>query len=171
MSQQRGWGNWAARIAGWGRAIVEEAVVVAALVTHYGYVGGLQAVLRGRTEVFESVQRRGTLDTLPGNQRPGNNMYVKTDMQLSRAMKADFDISYLDPETGRRKMFTRSMLFNADRTKGAIMTEFERRLQEDMSTAGAESAIAGVTILSIDFVGLQQRSDVEYEWEPDDAPW
>jgi hypothetical protein len=150
------------------RETVERTV---AIIRREGIAGGVREVLAGRREVFAGLQRRGALDDLPNTRRPGPNMYVSTDLQLSRAMKADFNITFVAPGATESDTFTRSMLLDRDRSKGAILREFERRLQADIQQASADSGVSNINVLRIDFVGLQQRSDVEYEWEPDDAPW
>jgi hypothetical protein len=166
-----GGGGLASRIGAWSvgfRTTVERAVMI---VRREGIVGGIREVMAGRREVFEGLQRRGPLDTLANTRRPGSNLYVQTELQLSKAMKADFEVSFIVPSDPNIQTYTRSMLYNRDRTKGALLEEFSRRLQQDIQSAPPESGLSGIQVLEIDFVGLQQRKDVPYEWEPDDAPW
>jgi hypothetical protein len=166
-----GGGGLGAKIAGWRQSLLRSAADVVVILRREGITGGLREVLSGRREAFASISRRGALDELANTKRPGPNMYVSTDLQLSRAMKADFKVTYLRPGATEAETYTRSMLMDKDRTKGAILREFERRLNEDIQASAPDYNLYGVQVLQIDFVGLQQRSDVDYEWEPDDAPW
>jgi hypothetical protein len=166
-----GGGGLGAKIAGWRQSLLRSAADVVVILRREGITGGLREVLSGRREAFAGISRRGALDELANTKRPGSNLYVSTDLQLSRAMKADFKVTYLPPGATQTETYTRSMLFDKDRTKGAIQREFERRLQADIESAPPESGLSGVTSLQIEVTGLQQRSDVEYDWEPDDAPW
>lgn len=171
MLGRLGGGGLGSLISGWGTAIRAGIGEVVSIFQREGIRGGLSEILQGRREVFQGVQRRGALDALANTKRPGPNLYVSTDLQLSKAMKADFDVSYVKPGETEAKIFRRSMLFDRDRTKRAIVDEFESRLRKDIATAAPESGVSRINVLSVDFVGLEQRSDVDYEWEPDDEPW
>lgn len=171
MLGRLGGGGLGSLISRWGTAVRRSVGEVVAILQREGVRGGLQEVLRGRREVFQGIQRAGPLDALAESRRPGPNLYVNTDLQLSKAMKADFNVTYVAPGATESKTFHRSMLLNRDRTKRAIRREFERRLRKDIQTSAPTSGAYGIQIVKIDFVGLEQRSDVDYEWEPDDAPW
>jgi hypothetical protein len=166
-----GGGGLGAKIAGWGQSLLRSVADVVIILRRESITGGLREVLSGRREAFAGISRRGALDELANTKRPGPNLYVKTDMQLSKAMKADFKVTFWDPEIDAMNTFTRSMLINKDRTKGALLAEFSKRLQEDIASAGPDYHLYQLMVESIDFVGLETRSDVEYDWEPDDAPW
>lgn len=166
-----GGGGIASVIAGWTGMLKRSVADVVQILRHEGIAGGIKEVLSGRQEAFAGIIRRGPLDALPNTKRPGPNLYVSTDLQLSRAMKADFKVTFVAPGADKSETFTRSMLLDRDRTKGAIVREFERRLGDDIATAPPDSSVSRINVLTIDFIGLEQRSDVSYEWEPDDAPW
>ena len=160
-----------ALISGWRVSLRRSVAEMWDVLKKEGIRGGLGEIISGRSETFGSIARKGELDRLPNTKRPGPNIYLATDFQLSKAMKADFNITYLEPGSTEAKTYTRSMLYNRDRTKGALLSEFDRRLQEDIQSSSVESDLAGITVLQIDLLGLFQRTDVDYEWEPDDAPW
>jgi hypothetical protein len=166
-----GGGGWASRIAGWGAALLRSVPEMVSIFRREGITGGIREIIAGRNEAFSGLSRVGALDALPNSRRPGESMYVQTGMQLTRAMKADFRVEYIAPGSTEASVFTRSMLLNADRTKGAILREFEKRLQSDIQNSAPESDVTNITVLGIDFVGLQIRQDVGYTWEPDDAEW
>lgn len=171
MLGRLGGGGLGSLISGWFANVGATIAETLSVFQREGIRGGISEILSGRQEVFQGVQRMGALDALPNTQRPGPNLYVATDLQLSKAMKADFNVTYVKPGETEAKVFTRSMLFDRDRTKSAIVDEFESRLQKDIATAAPESGVKDISVLSVDFIGLEQRSDVDYEWEPDDAPW
>ena len=171
MLGKLGGGGLGSVISRWREAVTRPVGEVVSIFRREGVAGGVSEVLRGRREVMQGVTREGPLDRLPDTRRPGPNLYVSTDLQLSKAMKADFDVTYVAPGETQAKTFRRSMLLNKDRTKKAIRQEFERRLQRDVKNSAPTSGVYNVSILKVDFIGLEQRSDVDYEWEPDDAPW
>ena len=166
-----GGGGIVSRIAGWGAALIKSPAEVVILVARYGYVGALREVLSGRREAFQGIRNVDPIAALASNKRAGPGMYVKTEMQLSRAMKADFIVIYRDPGDPRAKTFYRSMLYNKDRSKAALELEFLKRLDADVRTTTTDPAVQNMQIISTTMVGLEQRSDVDYAWEPDDAPW
>jgi len=171
MLGKLGAGGLGARIAGWGSAVVHTIGEVVSVFHREGIVGGISEIVAGRRETFGGVQRKGALDALPYSRRPGRDLYTKTDLQLTDRMKADFDVEYIAPGETEAKLYHRSMLFGSDRTKRAIVSEFERRLQKDIEESTPTSGVHEVKILRIDFKGLEIRSDVDYRWSPDDAPW
>lgn len=171
MLGRLGGGGLGSLISRWGSAIKAGVSEVVSVFRREGIVGGVSEVLSGRREVLQGVQRRGVLDALPETRRPGANLYVSTDLQLSKAMKANFKVTYIAPGETEAKTYLRSMLYNKDRSKKAIRQEFEKRLQQDVLMSDPESGVNKVSILQVDFVSLQQRSDVDYMWAPDDAPW
>ena len=158
-------------IAGWGESLKHSVSDMVIIFRREGIAGGVREIIAGRNEAFQGINRQGALGALPNSKRPGESMYVQTDLQLSRAMKADFNVTYVAPGATQSETFHRSMLLNADRTKGAILREFERRLATDIQSAEPTSDVASINVLQIDFVGLQVRKDVRYSWEPDDTPW
>lgn len=171
MLGRLGGGGLASRIGSWGSAIKESVSSVLTTLRREGIAGGISEIVRGREEVFAGITRQGPLDALPNTKRAGANLYTPTDLQLSRAMKADFDVTYIPPGGIESKTFRRSMLFDADRSKGALIREFESRLKRDIQTAAPTSAVAGINVIGVDLITLNIRSDVDYTWEPDDTPW
>jgi len=171
MLGKLGGGGLGSLISRWANAVELKVSAVSSILKKEGVRGGIREVLLGRNEVISGISRIGPIDALPNTKRPGPSLYTDTDLQLSKAFKADFEVVYIKPGETTARVYERSMLYNTDRTKGAIQRQFEKRLQDDLKNATIETDLYGAQIIGVDFVGLEKRSDVDYLWQPDDAPW